>query len=149
MCSFATAAASFTQQLRHKSGKVDNFALLQFKYKVRIFNPMEQHHTSDHKARRDIILCVWIDAVLSRNELESVGLSHSFSKCWKASSSSSRQINDFDFRKLPDPFGAYRNQLNPLDLLSKYDKGLSHIKDPEMHSLMKREITKWDLGFIH
>ena len=56
-----------------------------------------------------------------------------------------RQTRELDFRKLPDPFGSYRYQLKPEDLNYSSGKALKHIEDPEMQSLMQREITRLDI----
>ncbi len=45
---------------------------------------------------------------------------------------------------MPDPFGSYRNKLTANDFGPNTidDKGLDHIEDPGMQSLMQREIER-------
>jgi len=56
-----------------------------------------------------------------------------------------RQSEQQDFTNLPDPFGSYRNKLTYKDFgppPSIDPQGLGHIQDPEMQSLMQREISR-------
>jgi len=79
-----------------------------------------------------------------------------------------RQTPEQDFSSLPDPFAGYRDKLRSEDLVvnrekSGFDKnsvitdpndqihiggdiGLDHIEDPQMQSLMQREIARFALG---
>lgn len=69
-----------------------------------------------------------------------------------AAASFPRECAELDFSTLPDPFGAYVFKLNPSDIVEpvkeaqvlghKADVGLGHIENPEMLSLMEREITR-------
>ena len=45
---------------------------------------------------------------------------------------------------MPDPFGSYRATLSYKDFGPGWtdDKGLDHIEDPEMMTLMQREIAR-------
>ena len=56
-----------------------------------------------------------------------------------------RQSNEQDFSNLPDPFGSYRNKLSYKDFgppPSIDPQSLGHIEDPQMQSLMEREIAR-------
>jgi len=56
-----------------------------------------------------------------------------------------RQSNEQDFTNLPDPFGSYRNKLSYKDFgppPSIDPQSLGHIEDPQMQSLMQREISR-------
>ena len=58
-----------------------------------------------------------------------------------------RQSPDQNFSNLPDPFGSYRASLSYNDFGTFVhgftdDKGLDHIEDPKMMTLMQREIAR-------
>ena len=55
-----------------------------------------------------------------------------------------RQTPEQDFSNMPDPFGSYRATLSYKDFGPGWtdDKGLDHIEDPEMMTLMQREIAR-------
>ena len=77
---------------------------------------------------------------------------------WKRNGIIFRQTSDQDFGSLPDPFAGYIDQLDPADMdrnktveaatdsnkqiQINADEGLDHIEDPEMQSLMQREIAR-------
>ena len=55
-----------------------------------------------------------------------------------------RQTQDQDFASLPDPFASDDpNSAPPQQQIGeKQDEGLDHIEDPDMQSLMQREIAR-------